>query len=151
VVVGADGEDDPADSGSAYVFDGATGAQLLKLRTADGAAYDRFGRSVAVRSDGALVVVGTHYDDDVGSATREQICRVIIANGSEQCSECALASHYSFLSPSPVHHQRSAALSRASGLSPQAAWLASFVVPLLSFSFSPSSPLLFRFLLVCCH
>ncbi|CAK0814365.1 unnamed protein product [Prorocentrum cordatum] len=67
VVVAADADEDlGADAGSVYVFDGATGSQLLKLLAADGAAVDRFGKSLAVSSDGARVVVGAYADDDLG-------------------------------------------------------------------------------------
>ncbi|CAK0794427.1 unnamed protein product, partial [Prorocentrum cordatum] len=69
VVVGAYGDDDVGSrSGSAYVLDGTTGERLLKLVASDGAAFDGFGISVAVSSDGARVVVGAYYDDDGGSA-----------------------------------------------------------------------------------
>jgi hypothetical protein len=67
VVVGANGHE--SYSGSAYVFDGDTGAQLLKLAAEDGAAGDEFGRSVAMSSDGARVVVGAYWDDDLGHAS----------------------------------------------------------------------------------
>ncbi|CAK0895348.1 unnamed protein product, partial [Prorocentrum cordatum] len=69
-VVGAWGDDGPGTwTGSAYVFDGTTGAQMLKLWAADGGPYDSFGSWVAVSSDGARVVVGAHYDDDAGRAS----------------------------------------------------------------------------------
>ncbi|CAK0884978.1 unnamed protein product [Prorocentrum cordatum] len=68
VVVGAYQDDDQGtNSGSAYVFDGTTGERLLKLVASDGAGEDRFGWSVAVSSDGARVVVGSHFDDDQGT------------------------------------------------------------------------------------
>ncbi|CAK0850311.1 unnamed protein product [Prorocentrum cordatum] len=54
---------------SAYVFDGATGAQLLKLQATDGANHDGFGRSMAVSADGALVVAGAWGDDGPGTWT----------------------------------------------------------------------------------
>jgi hypothetical protein len=60
--------------GSAYVFtrSGATWTQQVKLTAADGAAYDSFGRAVALDGDTALV--GADVDDvganiDQGSAT----------------------------------------------------------------------------------
>ena len=65
IVVGAYYDDDAGSkSGSAYVFDAATGEQLHKLTAADAAAEDQFGRSVSV--DGGIVVVGAYRDDDAG-------------------------------------------------------------------------------------
>ena len=65
-VVGAqfDG-DNGLGSGSAYLFDSASGLQLAKLLSDDGAAGDNFGISVAV--SGMTVVVGARLDDDNGS------------------------------------------------------------------------------------
>jgi len=74
-LVGADHDDVGAnlDQGSAYVFtrSGTTWTQLGKLTASDGAAYDRFGISVALSGDTALV--GADLDDvgansDQGSA-----------------------------------------------------------------------------------
>ena len=68
IVIGAHHDDDKGfDSGSAYVFtrSGTTWTQQAKLNATDGAAYDRFGRSVSV--DGDTVVIGAHGDDDAGS------------------------------------------------------------------------------------
>ena len=68
IVVGAVGDDDacPSDpecnSGSAYVFDAATGEQLFKLTADDAAEDDNFGISVSV-SD-SIIVIGAHEDDD---------------------------------------------------------------------------------------
>ena len=57
-LVGAENDDDNGtDSGSAYLFDVRTGAELAKLTASDGAASDRFGVSVAL--DGSTAVVGT--------------------------------------------------------------------------------------------
>ncbi len=67
-IVGAIGDDDacPADpfcnSGSAYLFDCATGQQLAKLLPNDGAESDFFGYSVAI--SGATAIVGAERDDD---------------------------------------------------------------------------------------
>jgi len=59
VVVGSYGDDDSGSgSGSAYVFDATTGAQLYKLLADDAAAGDGFGSSVSVSSDGSRVLVG---------------------------------------------------------------------------------------------
>ncbi len=62
VVVGAHLDDTGAtDSGSAYVFDGATGNLLHTLDNPTPAASDRFGLAVAV--SGSTVVVGASLDD----------------------------------------------------------------------------------------
>lgn len=65
-IVGArhDG-DNGYDSGSAYLFDTATGRQLAKLLPADGAENDYFGHSVAI--SGTTCVVGAPEDEDNGS------------------------------------------------------------------------------------
>jgi hypothetical protein len=74
-VIGAEKDDTPggADAGSAYVFvrSGTTWSQQAKLTASDGADDDRFGGSVAVAEDTA--VVGSGRDDneagtDAGSA-----------------------------------------------------------------------------------
>ncbi|SNR72142.1 hypothetical protein [Puniceibacterium sediminis] len=65
-IVGAYGDDDNGgNSGSAYLFDIPTGAQLAKLTASDGAASDSFGSSVAI--SGNTVLVGAYLDDDNGS------------------------------------------------------------------------------------
>jgi hypothetical protein len=69
-VVGAfNDDDDGASSGSAHVFryDGVDWAQEAKLTASDAAANDRFGFSVAVSGDTA--VVGAYGDDDNGAAS----------------------------------------------------------------------------------
>jgi len=60
-------DDDGVDSGSAYIFirDGGMWTQQAKLKAADGAAEDRFGTSVSIAGEYALV--GTPGDDDNGS------------------------------------------------------------------------------------
>ena len=67
VVVGAPGHDGPGgeNSGAVYVFDAVTGLELLKLVASDGAAHDRFGRSVAIH--GTKIVVGAPRSDAMGS------------------------------------------------------------------------------------
>ncbi|MGB0721685.1 MAG: hypothetical protein ACPGU7_04735 [Gammaproteobacteria bacterium] len=68
VVVGAFGDDDQGvSSGSAYLFDAATGAPGAKLMADDGAAGDFFGWSVAASGD--TVVVGAFGDDDAASGS----------------------------------------------------------------------------------
>ncbi len=65
VAVGAIYDDDNGSySGSAYLFDASTGAQLAKLLPADGAAGDEFGRPVSISGDTA--VIGASWDDDNG-------------------------------------------------------------------------------------
>ena len=64
-IVGAYLDDDNGDlSGSAYLFDTTTGQQIAKLLPDDGAAFDEFGRSVAI--SGATAIVGAWNDDDNG-------------------------------------------------------------------------------------
>ena len=66
-IVGAPTDDDQgADSGSAYIFErsGAIWRQVTKLTASDGAASDRFGSSVSISGDHA--VVGAHGDNDNG-------------------------------------------------------------------------------------
>ena len=66
VVVGARFDDDPSNSGSAYVFrsdnDWVTSSQVAKLTAADAGQDDLFGFSVAISGD--TVVVGAPFDDD---------------------------------------------------------------------------------------
>ena len=69
-VVGAFYDDDNGgDSGSAYVFvrSGSTWTERAKLTGSDGAADDRFGGSVSVSGDTA--VVGAYGDDDNGTTS----------------------------------------------------------------------------------
>lgn len=68
-IIGAPMNDDAGagpnvDSGSAYIFeyDGANWVQRAKLTASDDAAGDKFGMSVAI--DGNVAVVGTPLDDD---------------------------------------------------------------------------------------
>ena len=69
VLISARRDDDDVmgiDAGSAYVFTrtGTTWQQQVKLTAADGAADDRFGRSVALVGDTA--VIGAMFQDDKG-------------------------------------------------------------------------------------
>ncbi|MEE8154221.1 MAG: FG-GAP repeat protein [Phycisphaerales bacterium] len=67
-LVGARGDDDNGgNSGSAYLFDTTTGAQIAKLLPNDGAAGDIFGFSVAISGDTAIV--GAFGDDDNGNGS----------------------------------------------------------------------------------
>jgi hypothetical protein len=62
-IVGAYLDDDAGnDSGSAYLFDATTGEQLRKLLPSDGVADDKFGTSVAV--SGNIAIVGAPYVDN---------------------------------------------------------------------------------------
>ncbi len=64
-IVGASLDNDNEDfSGSAYLFDVATGHQIAKLLPDDGAALDQFGWSVAI--SGATAIAGALWDDDHG-------------------------------------------------------------------------------------
>ena len=66
VAVGAFGDDDNGSgSGSAYLFDASTGAQLFKLIADDGVSNDKFGKSIAI--NGNIVVVGAPNNDEAGS------------------------------------------------------------------------------------
>lgn len=67
-LIGApDDDDNGADAGSAYVFrfDGSSWVQEAKLLATDGAAGDRFGASVAVSGD--VAVIGAPGDDEKGN------------------------------------------------------------------------------------
>ena len=65
-IVGARQDDDKGtNSGSAYIFNVTTGAELHKLTASDGVAGDNFGHSVAI--DGNYAIVGARQDDDNGS------------------------------------------------------------------------------------
>ena len=64
-IVGAWGDDDNGSrSGSAYLFDVATGTQIAKLLPSDGKADDWFGRAVA--TSGSIAIVGADFADDYG-------------------------------------------------------------------------------------
>ncbi len=89
-LVGARGDDDNGlTSGSAYLFDTATGQQLHKLLPTDGSIEDRFGSSVSLSGDLALIGAGT--DDDNGknsgsayvfdATTGQQLHKLLPADG----------------------------------------------------------------------
>jgi hypothetical protein len=65
-LVGSYSDNTPAgdNAGSAFVFNATTGTQLRKLTAADGAAEDRFGWSVAI--SGNVALIGSPRDDDDG-------------------------------------------------------------------------------------
>ncbi len=90
-IVGASGDDDNgASSGSAYLFDTTTGRQIAKLLPNDGAAFDFFGRSVAI--SGTTAIVGANFDDDNGdfsgsaylfdTTTGRQIAKLLPKDGA---------------------------------------------------------------------
>ena len=54
-------------SGAAYLFDLLTGEELAKLLPTDGAQHDKFGWSVTIEGD--LAVVGAPFDEDNGPSS----------------------------------------------------------------------------------
>jgi FG-GAP repeat len=58
-------DDNGSGSGSAYVFEAASGQQIAKLLPDDGAINDRFGSSIAISN--GIVAVGAQSDDDHGT------------------------------------------------------------------------------------
>jgi hypothetical protein len=65
VAIGAPGDDDQGeDSGSVYLFDARTGAQLAKLTASDAAAGGAFGQAIDLGPNG--LIVGAFFDDDRG-------------------------------------------------------------------------------------
>ena len=91
-VVGAWGNHDNGfESGSAYVFDTTTGQQIAKLLPNDGTEGDRFGASVAI--SGNTAVIGSAGDDCNGSGsgsaylfdttTGKQITKLLPNDGAE--------------------------------------------------------------------
>lgn len=79
-VVGAPLDDDHGpDSGAAYVFDAASGQELLKLTAPDGAGGDLFGIALAV-GDG-VIAVGADGDDD-GASNAGSIYLFDLASGA---------------------------------------------------------------------
>ncbi len=64
-LVGAIGDDHAgANSGAVYAFDVATGDQIGKLTTADAQAFDRFGTSLAISGD--IAIVGARTESNGG-------------------------------------------------------------------------------------
>ena len=89
VVVGAEKDDDQGtNSGSAYVFvrNGSTWSQQAKLTASDGAAFDRFGRSVVITGD--IAVVGADHDDDNGLQSGSAY--VFVRNGTTWSQQAKL-------------------------------------------------------------
>lgn len=90
VAVGANYDDDHGrESGSAYLFNAATGAEITKLLPDDGAELDQFGFSIAI--DKGVVAVGAPRDDDKGgnagaaylfdASTGDQITKLLADDG----------------------------------------------------------------------
>lgn len=87
-VIGAAGSDDfGTSSGSAYVFDTATGTQLHKLTPSDAGVGDNFGRSVSVSGD--LAIIGASMKDGATGAayvfdveTGNEIAKLTASDGS---------------------------------------------------------------------
>jgi len=87
------GDGQVAGAGCAYIYDLSTGNQIGKLVADDGAIYDGFGRSVAIRGD--YIIIGAPSDDDNGSgsgsaylfdaSTGLQLRKLIAPNGG--CSD----------------------------------------------------------------
>ncbi|MBZ0171376.1 MAG: FG-GAP repeat protein, partial [Phycisphaerales bacterium] len=68
VVVGSYGDDDNGlSSGSAYLFDAATGDQLNKCLPSDGEQYENFGLSAAIEN--GVVAIAARYDNDNGNGS----------------------------------------------------------------------------------
>jgi hypothetical protein len=92
VVVGADCDDAGAntDQGSAYVFvrNGTTWSEQQKLTAGDGAASDRFGYSVALSSDTAVVGAAL---DDVGANMDQGSAYVFVRSGTTWSQQAQLA------------------------------------------------------------
>jgi len=90
-VVGAEHDDvgTNADQGSAYVFvrNGTTWSQQAKLTATDGAAGDRFGYSVAISGDTA--VVGAHFDG-VGANAQQGSAYVFVRSGTTWSQQAML-------------------------------------------------------------
>ena len=66
-LIGAWADNTPAgvDTGSAYLFDTTTGAELTKLKASDAASHAHFGASVALT--GNTAVIGAPYDSQLGN------------------------------------------------------------------------------------
>jgi FG-GAP repeat len=90
VAVGAPWDDiNFHNSGSVYLFDASTGAQIAKLYPNDRVANDEFGSSVTIGN--GIVAVGAYADDDNGhnsgsvylfdATTGEQLAKLIASDG----------------------------------------------------------------------
>jgi RHS repeat-associated protein len=91
-VVGAWNDDDEgAESGSAYIFEreGSVWTQKSKLKASDSAEKDRFGTSVAIGGDYAIVGAWLDDDDGSGSGSAYIFRRQVLPDGSAQWIETA--------------------------------------------------------------
>ena len=95
-IVAAHADDDNGtDSGSAYLFDTTTGRQVAKLLPNDGAAFDRFGISVAI--SGTTAIVGAYYDDDNGARSGSAYLFELICSPASSVSRNGSGSNASIL------------------------------------------------------
>ena len=78
-----------ASQGSAYVFvrNGNTWSQQAKLTASDGAAFDKFGWSVAISGDYALV---SAYTDDIGANVNQGSAYVFMRDGTNWTQQAKL-------------------------------------------------------------
>jgi hypothetical protein len=109
-IVGVPNDDDKGlQSGSAYLFDVATGQQIAKLLAIDGVAGDQFGSSVAIH--GNTAIIGAWGDDDKatesGAAylfdipTRMQIAKLVagdLGSGDRFGGDVAISGNLSIVS-----------------------------------------------------
>ncbi len=95
VIVGVQHDDDNGnDSGSAYLFDAATGQQIAKLLPTDSEAGTLFGSSVGISGPAGqeIAIVGSGWDNDNGThsgsaylfdtTTRQQISKLLAVDGA---------------------------------------------------------------------
>jgi len=69
VLIGSQEDDDSGfDSGSAYIFNASTGAEVSKLLASDGAEFDLFGTSVAINEGVAVVGAKGYTENHPGAA-----------------------------------------------------------------------------------
>ncbi len=82
ILAGADFDGDlGVESGSAYIFDAATGAELHKLLPSDGATGDHFGWKLDMEN--GLAVVGSQYHDLVGAQDAGAVYAFDVATGNQ--------------------------------------------------------------------
>jgi hypothetical protein len=91
LVIGASGDDVGANTnqGSAYIFvrSGNTWVQQTQLTASNGAAYDTFGMSVAIKGDTVVVGAGQH---DVGANTDQGSAYVFVRSGTTWSEQAIL-------------------------------------------------------------
>ncbi len=102
-------DEDGIDSGAAYIFDISTGEELFKLTASDAAARDRFGFSVAIHGDLAIVgsALNRHVDGlSLGAAyvfdanTGEELARLTPAGSGWFGISVALRNNHAFVGAS---------------------------------------------------